>query len=219
MAIPVIIMGKSGTGKSTSLRTMPENDFGLINVIGKPLPFRTKINSLVTTDYETIKNALKGAKSKSIVIDDCGYLITDMFMTRHASAGKGNGVFSLYNDIGDSFYSLIRYISMELPPDLIVYLIMHEDMDDSGQSKIKTIGRLLDEKVTIEGMVSVVIRSTNDDGNYLFQVNGAGICKSPDGMFETEFIPNDLKLVDTIIREYWDMAPLSTYGGGDGDSQ
>ena len=211
MAIPVILMGRSGTGKSTSLRTMPEDSFALINVIGKPLPFRNGIKSFVSTDYGKIKAALSNAKSKSIVIDDAGYLITDMFMTRHSSAGSGNGVYSLYNDIGDSFYSLIRFISMELPQDMIVYIVMHEDADDMGRSKIKTIGKLLDEKVTVEGMVSVVIRSDNADGEYTFQTNGEGIVKSPEGMFESERMPNDLKAVDDAIRDYWNLAPL----GGD----
>lgn len=215
MAVPVILMGRSGTGKSTSLRTMPEGEYGLINVIGKPLPFRTKTKGFVSTDYGAIKSTLKKAKSKSIVCDDAGYLITDMFMTRHSSAGAGNGVFSLYNDIGDAFYSLVRFIVTDLPDDMIVYLVMHEDTDDQGRSKIKTIGRLLDEKVTVEGLVSVVIRSTNDDGEYKFHVNGEGICKSPIDMFETETIPNDLKMVDDAIREYWDMAPLSTAESGD----
>lgn len=209
MGVPVIIMGRSGTGKSTSMRNMPPNDIGLINVIGKPLPFRNKIKSLVTTDYGEIENALSGAHARSIVIDDAGYLITDMFMTRHASTGQGNAVFSLYNDIGDSFYSLIRYISMKLPDDQIVYLMMHEDADENGNSKIKTIGKLLDEKVTIEGMVSIVLRASNGDGSYTFQTNGEGICKSPEGMFDKELIPNDLLEVDKAIREYWGMEPLA----------
>lgn len=212
MGVPVILMGRSGTGKSYSMNTMPEDDFGLINVIGKPLPFKTKKKGFKSTDYDEIKAALRKASSKSIVTDDAGYLLTDMFMTRHASCGSGNGVYSLYNDIGDSFYSFIRFISSELPDDVIVYVVMHEDADDMGRSKIKTIGRLLDEKVTVEGMVSIVLRSDYIDGDYVFQTNGEGIVKSPPGMFEKEYIPNDLKAVDDSIREYWGMCPL----GGDG---
>lgn len=211
-------MGRSGTGKSTSLRTMPDGKYGLINVMGKPLPFRTKTKGFVSTDYNKIKAALKATDKKSVVLDDSGYLITDMFMTRHSSAGAGNGVFSLYNDIGDAFYSLVRFIITDLPDDMIVYLIMHEDTDEQGRSKIKTIGRLLDEKVTVEGMVSVVIRSSNDDGEYQFQVNGECICKSPIDMFETDTIPNDLKMVDDAIRDYWEMAPLVSESTGSGDA-
>lgn len=208
MAVPVIVMGRSGTGKSTSMRNFKAGEIGLINVMGKPLPFRGNIKSIVTTDYQMVLGAIKSATAKSIVIDDAGYLITDMFMTRHAAAGKGNGVFSLYNEIGDSFYNLIKSIAHMPDQDKIVYLMLHEDADDMGNSKIKTIGRLLDEKVTIEGMVSILLRSTNQDGEYVFQTNGNGIVKSPDGMFESEFIPNDLKAIDSTIREYWGMAPL-----------
>lgn len=207
MGVAVIIAGKSGTGKSTSMRTFPEGELGLVNVIGKPLPFRGRINSCATTDYDLIKTILKGSKTNAVVIDDAGYLITDMFMTRHADAGKGNGVFALYNDIGDSFYGLLRYISQECRPDEVVYVIMHEDVDDYGQPKIKTIGKLLDEKVTLEGMVSIVLESTVQDGEYLFRTNGQGICKSPDGMFKNQLIPNDLKAVDDAIRDYWGLAP------------
>lgn len=208
MAIPVIIMGRSGTGKSTSMRNFKDDEIGLVNVMGKPLPFRGHIKSVVTTDHQMVLAAIKSATMRSVVVDDAGYLITDLFMTKHASAGKGNGVFSLYNEIGDSFYNLVKSISHMDDPDKIVYLILHEDSDDMGNYKIKTIGKLLDEKVTIEGMVSIILRSTYEDGKYLFQTNGLGIVKSPDGMFDTEFIPNDLKAVDSTIREYWGMKPL-----------
>lgn len=208
MAEPVIIYGKSGTGKSSSMRNFEDGDIGLVNVIGKRLPFRSKLTQVSTTDYERVKHLVGESKARSVVIDDAGYLITDMFMARHANAGKGNGVFALYNDIGDQFYGLLRYIS-ELPDqDKVVYLMLHEDADDMGNSKIKTIGKLLDEKVTIEGMVSIVLQSQVMDGEYVFRTNGNGIVKSPPGMFETEFVDNDLKAVDTAIREYWGMAPL-----------
>lgn len=208
MAEPVIVYGKSGTGKSTSLRNFQAGEVGLVNVIGKRLPFRNSFPQVCTTDYAKVKELIEKSKAKSIVVDDAGYLITDMFMSRHANAGKGNGVFALYNDIGDEFYKLLRFVS-ELPDqDKIVYLMLHEDTDDMGNSKIKTIGKLLDEKVTIEGMVSIVLHSTVTEDDYTFQTNGNGIVKSPPGMFESENIPNDLKAVDTAIREYWGMAPL-----------
>ena len=210
MGVPVLIVGRSGTGKSTSMRTLDPSSFGLINVIGKPLPFRGHVTSMVTTDYETIKEALrKPERTNAFVIDDAGYLLTDMFMSRHSNAGAGNGVYSLYNDIGDSFYSLMRFIVQELPQDRIVYLMMHEDSDDFGRPKVKTIGKLLDEKVTVEGMVSVVLLSFCEDDRYWFRTNGEGICKSPMGMFDSERIPNDLKMVDDAIRAYWEMAPLA----------
>ena len=210
MSTPIIIFGRSGTGKSTSLRNFKWSEIGLINVLGKRLPFQGKVPQIVTTDYTEVKKAIAAAKSKTIVVDDAGYLITDMFMTRHASAGKGNGVFALYNDIGDEFYKLLRFISEWDDDDKLVYLILHEDMDDMGRSKIKTIGKLLDEKVTIEGMVSVVFQSVVRDGEYMFRTNGDGIVKTPPGMFEDEYVPNDLAAIDAVIRDYWDLAPLAS---------
>lgn len=216
MATPVIIYGRSGTGKSTSLRNFEPGEIGLVNVLGKRLPIRKQFLQVCTTDYAKVKQAIEASKAKSVVVDDAGYLITDMFMTRHADAGKGNGVFALYNDIGDEFYKMMRFIAELDDPDKIVYVVLHEDADDMGNSKIKTIGRLLDEKVTIEGLVSVVLQSLVIDGEYVFRTNGSGIVKSPPGMFATETVPNDLKAVDTAIREFWGMAPLSSTTKGKG---
>nr|DAZ19066.1 MAG TPA: AAA domain protein [Caudoviricetes sp.] len=211
MGIPVIVAGRSGTGKSTSMRGFGPQEIGLINVIGKPLPFRGALKPFETTDYAVIKEVIANATVNAVVIDDAGYLITDMFMTRHASAGAGNGVFALYNDIGDSFYNLIRFIASGTRPDMVVYLMMHEDADEMGRAKIKTIGKLLDEKVTIEGMVSIVLQSECEDGKYVFRTNGPGICKSPVGMFPTETIPNDLVMVDDTIRDYWGLGLRGDY--------
>ena len=206
MGIPVIIMGRSGTGKSTSIRTFKPDEIGIINVMGKPLPFRGEYKSITTQSYADVETLLRKSKVDSIVIDDAGYLITDMFMSRHSNAGTGNGVFALYNQLGDEFYKLLRFISNELPPNRIVYLFMHEDSDDFGNVKPKTIGKILDDKVCIEGLVSVLLRSAhNAQSGYVFLTNGAGIQKSPMDMFESEEIPNDLKTVDTAIRDYWDL--------------
>lgn len=206
MGIPILIIGRSGSGKSASMRGMEE--FGLINVIGKPLTFpqQTPIRAAVTDDYTAVGKILRSAKCPSVVIDDAGYLITNYFMTHHSSAGTGNGVFSLYNKLADQFWSLLRLISTELPPERIVYLMMQEDVDETGAAKPRTIGRLLDEKVCIEGMVSVLLRCVCENGVHKFLTNGDGIEKSPIGMFETAEIPNDLALVDAAVRAYWGLA-------------
>ncbi|MFA6817020.1 MAG: hypothetical protein WCS73_12070, partial [Lentisphaeria bacterium] len=138
------------------------------------------------------------------------YLITNQFMNGHSSAGKGNGVFTLYNEIGDHFWGLIQFITAKLPPDTIVYLMMHEDVNDFGDIKPKTVGKLLDEKVCIEGMFTIVLRCVNDNNKHLFitQSDNGAVSKSPIGLFETLEIDNDLKMVDEKIREYWDLSPL-----------
>lgn len=207
MATPILIIGKSGSGKSTSLRNCVGNeDWNLIRVLNKPLPFKGKINGWSTDDYQTVMKCLAQSKAKNIVLDDAGYLITNMFMNKHSSAGAGNGVFTLYNHIGDHFWNLIQYI-VKLPEEKIVYVIMHEDTNDFGQIKPKTIGKLLDEKVCIEGMFTIVLRCIEESGKHQFVTQSAdgAVSKSPIGMFETLTIDNDLLLVEKAIREYYEI--------------
>lgn len=206
MGIGVLIIGKSGSGKSTSLRNFQKEDVGIVNVISKPLPFKN-VNELKTVDtdnYADIKTVLEKSKAKSIVIDDAGYLITNQFMRKHANAGGGNAVFSLYNDIADSFWTLTEIVK-KLPADKIVYFIMHEDKNDFGDIKPKTIGKLIDDKVCLEGLFSIVLRAKKVDKNYYFftQSTENDVAKSPIGMFDNLFIDNDLKNVDNIIREFY----------------
>lgn len=207
MAVPVLIIGKSGSGKSTSLRNCTDKDFNLIRVLDKPLPFKGKINGWKTDDYQTIMRALSQSKAQSIVIDDAGYLITNHFMKGHSSSGTGNAVFSLYNDIGDYFWQLIQFVVGKLPENKIVYFIMHEESNDFGEIKPKTIGKLLDEKVCIEGMFTIVLRCIEESGKHLFvtQASSGAVSKSPMGMFDNLTIDNDLALVDKTIREYYEM--------------
>lgn len=207
MAVPVLIIGKSGSGKSTSLRNCTDKDFNLIRVLDKPLPFKGKINGWKTDDYQTIMRALSQSKAQSIVIDDAGYLITNHFMKGHSSSGKGNAVFSLYNDIGDYFWQLIQFVVGKLPENKIVYFIMHEESNDFGEIKPKTIGKLLDEKVCIEGMFTIVLRCIEEGGKHLFvtQASSGAVSKSPMGMFGDLTINNDLAFVDKTIREYYEM--------------
>ena len=120
MATPVLIIGKSGAGKSTSMRNCSGNDdWNVIRVLNKPLPFKGKINGWKTDDYQTVMKCLYSAKAKNIVLDDAGYLITNQFMNGHASQGAGNAIFSFYNKIGDSFWNLITFITDKLPEEKI----------------------------------------------------------------------------------------------------
>lgn len=207
MAIPVLVIGKSGSGKSASMKHCVGKDFNLVRVLNKPLPFKGKINGWVTDDYQIVYKALKSAPAKSIVIDDAGYLITNYFMKNHSTKGKGNDVFGLYNTLGDNFWNLIQFIVNDMPADKIVYIIMHEDTDDYGNVKAKTIGKLLDEKICLEGMFTIVLRSVNNltEHKFITQSDGGAISKSPEEMFEDIEIPNDLLYVDNRIREYYEI--------------
>jgi len=209
MGVPVLLIGKSGTGKSTAMRNCvnePEK-WGLIKAVNKPLPFKGNIPCICSDDYAKIEAMLKKSKAKSMVIDDAGYLITNYFMRNHSTKGAGNAIYSFYNNIADCFWGLITFIIDQLPADKIVYIIMHEDTDDFGNIKPKTIGKLLDEKVCIEGMFTIVLRCVMDNGEHCFvtQCRDGAVSKSPIGMFETETIDNDLTLVDKAIRGYYEI--------------
>ena len=207
MGLPVLIIGKSGSGKSTALRNcVNDSNWNLVNVLGKPLPFKGKVPQVVTDDYEQVKRCLTSSMAKSLVVDDAGYLITNYFMRNHSSKGQGNAIFSMYNTLADNFWKLVEYIK-HLPEDKIVYIIMHEDTDDFGNVKPKTIGKLLDEKICLEGMFTIVLRCIQENGKHLFitQAEGGAVSKSPMGMFEELEINNDLLYVDNKIREYYGL--------------
>lgn len=205
MGIPVLIYGRSGTGKSRALLNFAEDEIFFVNVIRKRLPFRKKFKYEYQSDsVKSIKAGLKKMPTKTAVIDDAGYLQTNTFMRGHSAPKAGSSSFDLYNTIADDFWELIEFIKNELPEDVIVYIIMHELTNDYGLTKLRTIGKLLDEKVCIEGMVTIALRCMCDGTKHYFrtQNDGNDITKSPEGMFELE-IENDLKTVDTAIREYW----------------
>ena len=211
MAIPVLLTGRSGSGKSTSMRNFAHDEIALINVAKKALPFKGKFDSQMDTDnYDTIKQGLAQTAKKSIVIDDAGYLITNFFMRNHSLNNKGNGVYALYNQLADDFWNLIEWCKTRLPEDKIVYFIMHEDKNEFGDVKPKTIGKLLDDKVCIEGLFTIVLRAIAEGGEYKFrtQTDGSDVTKTPMGLFDTEEIDNDLKVVDNAIRDFYGLAPL-----------
>jgi ABC-type dipeptide/oligopeptide/nickel transport system ATPase component len=208
MAVVVLIIGRSGSGKSASMRNCVGNkNFNVINVINKPFPFRGKIDSGVTDDYNQVMKWLIQFPGSSIVIDDAGYLITNMFMNGHSNAGAGNAVFAFYNKLADHFWNLIEFIKEKVPANKIVYIIMHEDTDDFGKIKPKTIGKLLDEKVCIEGMFTIVLRCVAENGKHYFltQTTENDVAKTPIDMFKDVKIDNDLLLVDQAIRDYYDL--------------
>lgn len=211
MGIPVLIYGKSGSGKSRSLKNFAEDEIFLINVERKPLPFRKKFMYVMDTpgkcdNLNYIIMQLKKMPCKAAVVDDAGYLMTHLFMDNHKSK-KGNASFEMYDAIADTMYQLVKQIKDELDDDKIVYLMMHEDTDDFGATKLRTIGKLIDNKVCLEGMVTICIRCMSDNGKHFFRVqtNGLDITKTPEDMFDTPEVENDLKLIDTAIRDYYEL--------------
>ena len=201
MSILTMIYGESGTGKSTSLRNFSNDEVAIINVSGKPMPFRSELKTLSSNNYQIIADWLPKIKQPSIVIDDATYLMVDQFMANVQLKG-----YEKYNIMAQNFTNLIEQ-ARQLPEDKIVYFIGHSDQTDSGREHFKTIGRMIDNYVTLEGKFTTVLKSVVKDGKYYFQTHNSGsdTVKSPLGMFDADLIDNDLKMVDDIMREYWSI--------------
>lgn len=209
MGVPILILGESGSGKSTSLRNFGTDEVAVLNVAAKPLPFRGKLKKIDRPSYSTIYSALKANDYKRYVIDDANYLMAfDNF-----SKAKENG-FSKFVDMAQSFEKMLEAI-MGTDDNTTVYVMMHPERDAMGRVKPKTIGKMLDEKLCIEGLFPIVLISERDEDGYKFvtQTDGYTPAKSPIGMFESERIDNDLKVVDEIIRDYWGLEK----GGDNGE--
>lgn len=202
-----LIYGKSGSGKSRSLKFFGPEEILLFNIEGKALPFKQEFKYICRTDsIDTMLEQMKKMPCKTAVIDDAGYLMTHHFMENHRNK-KGNASFDMYDDIADTMYFLVQRIKKELPDDVIVHIMLHEDTNDMGETKIRTIGKLIDNKVCLEGMVTVCIRCMSDNGKHFFrtQTDGFDITKAPEDMFAEAEIDNNLKFVDTTIREFYGM--------------
>lgn len=199
MGIGVLIEGHSGSGKSASMRNCTPDRFGIINVQGKPLPFRNTFKMYNTDNYFDIIPALQKAKTPSIVIDDSQGLMQHEYLERATESGYGK-----YAQLGQNYYRLLQTIS-KMPDDRIVYLMTHIETDESGREKAKTVGKMVDQYVTIEGWFSIVLKSIATSDGYFFRTktNGADAVKTPIGMFAEEQIDNDLLTVDDVIREYY----------------
>lgn len=209
MGLPVVIYGKSGSGKSRSMKNFKKDEIALINVEAKALPFRGKFDlTMNEVSFTSVAiNALRKLPENinTIVIDDAGYLMSHYFMAKHRDM-KGNAQFDMYNQIADDMCELIKTIKA-LPENKIVYLMFHEETNDYNETKLFTIGKLLDQKANLVGMVTICLRCMSADGNHFFRTvtDGNDVTKAPEEMFETEEIPNDLKAVDVAIRKYYEI--------------
>ena len=209
MATAVLIMGESGSGKSASLRNFAPNEISVFNVTSKPLPFKqgkTKIPKIDNATYADIANALANPNKRAYVIDDAGYLLSFEMFKRANETG-----YSKFTDMAKNFFDMLDFINTKLPNDIIVYITMHtEDDSEMHRVKVKTIGKMLDQNLKIEGLFSIVLRAVQTEDGYKFVTRDdmVSTAKSPIGMWEEDMIDNDLKEVDRVIREYYDMKPL-----------
>ena len=213
----VLLMGASGSGKSTSLRNLPAEETAIINITNKPMPFRNKDNKKIVclkdfnADsydelYKQIIKAIQGTKKRIVVVDDSSYMMS--FENFEKATNKG---YDKFTTMAKNYYDLIKS-AISCDGEKIVYIITHEEIDDVNQLyRPKTIGRMLSNQLVIEGLFSIVLRSLYKNGEYIFQTqnDGTSVCKSPMDMFEQKEMPNDLFEVDKLIREYYGFKPLN----------
>lgn len=213
MAIPVLVIGRSGSGKTYSLKNFQPDEVGVISVEKGRLPFKSEIKTvripkdfgadiksaaqLNAAKYAWIELMIKKAKAKSIVIDDSQYLLVNELFDRAYEKG-----YDKFTGMAANFRNLIHFINDMDDDSKVVYFLHHSESDTDGREKVKTIGKMLDEKLTVEGCFDIVLYC--QDHKFFTQGNGISTAKSPEGMFETE-IPNDLKAVDVAIREYYGL--------------
>jgi hypothetical protein len=217
MAIATLIIGNSGTGKSSAMRNMSAETTLLNQVVRKPLPFRSKSwgyfskenkagNIVVTDQWNEIIQIARKTSRKRIVLDDFQYMLANEFMRRSEEKG-----FDKFTEIGRHAWEVITELS-KLPDDVRVYILAHSNEDDHGNVRMKTIGKLLDEKIAPEGLFTIVLRTFVSDGKYQFSTQNCGndTVKSPIGLFEEARIDNDLEAVDKAIVDYYGITNTTT---------
>lgn len=213
MALPVLVEGRSGSGKTFALKNFKPDELGVISVEKGRLPFRSELKviripkwsggeqqnygQVNAAKYAWVENMIRKATVKSIAIDDSQYLLANELFDRAYEKG-----YDKYTQMAVNFRNLIHFVNDLEDDDKIVYFLHHSETDSDGREKCKTIGKMLDEKLTIEGCFDIVLYC--QDHKFFTQGNGQSTAKSPEGMFDLE-IPNDLKAVDVAIREYYGM--------------
>lgn len=225
MAQGVLIIAESGAGKSTSIETLDPKETFIINVANKPLPFKgwKKKYTIWSKDNptgnmydkatpENIEACIKYINEKrpeikNIVVDDFQYMSSFEFFDKANEKG-----YEKFTQIGAHLARIAR-MPKDMREDLLIFFLTHAeeatDMEGKRKFKAKTIGKMVDEKLTLEGLFSIVLfgkAKKNKDGEirYVFetQTNGENTCKSPRGMFPTLEVANDLQLVIKAIKDY-----------------
>ena len=204
MGIAVLVLGESGSGKSASMRNFKQSDVSVLNVASKPFPFKN-VNGITKADkatYGMIKGAVSSGRTLSYVIDDAQYLMAFESFEKANETGYGK-----FTTMAKNYQEMLRYIQEDTSPDTIVYVLQHIDTNEDGKIKAKTLGKMLDQQLTVEGLFTIVLLcEASEKGHYLVtQSDGTNPCKSPMGMFDDVKIDNDLKRVDDIIREYYGL--------------
>lgn len=214
MSIATLILGESGTGKSYSMRNMSPDDTLLIQCVKKSLPFKpgkwklldsTGGNIYISDNWQHIISAMQKTKRKVIVIDDFQYMMANEFLKRSSEKG-----YDKFTDMAVHVHEVLTCAN-NLPDDVRVYLLSHTNSGDDGVKRMKTIGKMLDEKIVPEGLFTIVLRTFVEGGQFYFSTvnNGQDTVKSPVGLFQSQRIDNDLDFVDKSICEYYGLKEAS----------
>lgn len=209
MGVVVLILGESGSGKSYSLKNLDPNTVGVFNVSNKPLPFKNGKNFRqykgAAASYGNIYKAFSNPTLKRYVIDDANYLMTFEEFGRSKETG-----YAKFTEMATHFYSMVQ-AAIAMPDDVITYFMMHVESSDDGKIRAKTTGKMISEKLVLEGLFSIVLLTQVDGSDrrhyFVTQTDGYTTAKSPEEMFDIE-IPNDLNFVDKTIREYYGLAEV-----------
>lgn len=202
MGFPVLILGETGSGKTYSIKNFDAEEVGIFSVEKNRLPFKKAFKIAKNATYQQITRVLSNPQLKKYVIDDSQYLLVNEMFDRAKDTGYGK-----FTDMALNFRNLIHFINIKLPDDVIVYFLHHTEMDsNTGKIKAKTVGKMLDQNLTVEGCFDIVLLTSVEGQEHYFitQSDGYTTAKSPEGMFDLK-IPNDLKAVDTAIRDYYEL--------------
>lgn len=198
MGVPVLILGPSGSGKTYSLRNLPKDSYGLIECEKTMLPFRGGKKFARTKDFGQLRGIIGeyAKRYKTVVVDDFGYCVTDLFIHRI----NDNDQYAIYRAIAAEVYNTVEFIN-DLPQDVVVYITMHTDSDAFNNIIPKLLGKMVNEKIDLLGMVNVCLLCEVVDGEHVFIVDGKPPAKCC-GIFDEAKLPNDLKLVNDGIHAY-----------------
>lgn len=198
MARLVLVLAQSGTGKSSSLRNLKKGEANVILCSGKELPFRTDLPTKVPTSYTDVINAINTAPAPIVVIDDANYLMSFEEMARVNETG-----YAKFTQMANNMFRIFKAI-LDKDSDQTFYVMAHAETREDGLLRFKTSGKMLSEKIVLEGLTNIVLTTEIDDGRFIFRTktDGTGV-KAPLGMFETDTMDNDLKLVDKAVRDFY----------------
>ena len=231
MSIPIIIIGRSGRGKSRSVKNFEPGKVAVLNTSGKLLPFFeprhdvVDVPSLVRKVEEANPGEPKPLKADiirswlanhrdeyaSVVVDDYGFALFEIYQRFRISEDEQlSNKYAAFDMIVDRIARQVDALYEDGRVDRIVYLVLHEETDAQGNVSPLVMGKMVNDKYVFEGHVTCTLQALVRDGEYVFRTNGGNPAKSPEGLFDSDYIPNDLAMVDRIIREKYRLGEMAS---------